>query len=97
MPVAWLLGEKHHRLGPRGGQLFALIGAGLGVFAGLSVLLGGESLDFNNPWPMPFGAIHLKLDPLAELFLVLVLGLSAVLVAFTGRRSTTASKGGSTC
>jgi hydrogenase-4 component B len=92
-PATWLLGAGHSRLGVRCGQALALIGAGLGLIAGLGVLFGGNALDVNSPWPMPFGAIHLRLDPLAALFLVLVLALSAVLVAYTAETIRTGQQG----
>jgi formate hydrogenlyase subunit 3/multisubunit Na+/H+ antiporter MnhD subunit len=84
-PPAWLLGGRGARLGAQAGQLLALVGAALGLGCGIPVLLGNGTLEYNHPWPMPFGAIHLRLDPLAALFLVLVLALAAVLIVFTAR------------
>jgi hydrogenase-4 component B len=84
-PVSWLLRGARSGPGARGGQLLALAGIACGLIGGLAVLGGAGTLDFNMPWPMPFGAIHLRLDPLAALFLVLVLALAGVLVVFTAR------------
>src|SRR5947209_1455708 len=82
-PVAWLLGGGGTGVGARAAQLLALVGAALGLAAGLAVLFGAATLDFNHPWPMPFGAIHLRLDLLAALFLVMTLAM--VLVVFAAR------------
>src|SRR5207248_1551108 len=84
-PLAWLLGGGGTGVGARAAQLLALVGAALGLVAGLAVLFGAAPLEFNSPWPMPFGAIHLRLDPLAALFLVLVMALAMVLVVFAAR------------
>jgi hydrogenase-4 component B len=67
---------------PRLARLVAVLGAVLGsalVFADAGgVLWSGQAETYLLPWSMPLGALSLRLDPLAGLFLLPIAFLSAV-------------------
>jgi formate hydrogenlyase subunit 3/multisubunit Na+/H+ antiporter MnhD subunit len=46
------------------------VGAVAGLVPVMQVLLGGPTLSFSGPWPMPNGAFLVELDPLSAFFLV---------------------------
>lgn len=53
---------------------------------GRSILIGGETLEFSLPWMQAIGVdFHLRMDGLAWLFCVLVLGVGALIMAFSAR------------
>ncbi len=60
------------------GVAAAVAGGSLGLVPALGSLLRGTTERFQRPWDVPFGSLFLELDPLSALFLIPVLGLSAL-------------------
>jgi NADH:ubiquinone oxidoreductase subunit 5 (subunit L)/multisubunit Na+/H+ antiporter MnhA subunit len=59
----------------------AVAGSLAGLAAAVSSLLSGGACALNLPWRVPYGALHLEIDPLSAFFLLpifLVSGLCAV-------------------
>jgi len=86
LAIAVLLGSAVAALGLRrfprasalAGALGAVAGCTLGAVAAVPAAVGVSSGDLMLPWSVPYGSLHLGLDPLSGFFLVPIFFLSAV-------------------
>ena len=88
---------------PRLSSVVGVGGAGtgciIGFFQSLYVLIVGSPVDWTYAWSVPFGSLSIEMDSLSALFLLPILGLSALaamygqeyLAAWRGRKSLGAS------
>ncbi len=67
--LAWILGRRS-REATLAGVGSALLGAGIGAREAVATLLHGRLEEWSRPWPVPFGALSLHLDPLAAVFIL---------------------------
>jgi hydrogenase-4 component B len=67
--LAWMVRHRP-REATFAGVGSALAGAGLGAGGALTTLLGGGLDRWSGAWPVPFGSLSLRLDPLASVFIL---------------------------
>jgi hydrogenase-4 component B len=60
----------------------AFLGSILALIPVLKVFLGGPVLSLTMPWSIPYGSFSIQIDPLSALFLIPILGLSALAAVY---------------
>lgn len=73
--LASLAASRRPRLALAVATASAVLGCALGLAASFHVLVRGASTSLRIAWPVPGGALHLKLDPLTAFFAVALFGL----------------------
>ena len=76
--LAALLLGRWSRLANVVGAIGAVAGSLLGFLPALGTLVSGRSESDSWPWDVPYGSFSIELDPLSALFVVIVLGLTAL-------------------